>query len=230
MKKPYVICHMCTSIDGKILGNRWGTLPGPKQPRELFETTATALGIGAWVVGTTTLKEFCAKPFKLPAAKAKIDRTDHVVKPKAKTLAIGLDPRGQTHWKSGEVDGDHVVLLLAAKVHDDYLAHLQKAGVSYLICGDHDVDLKVAMDKLVKHFGLKKLSLQGGGKANGSFLSAGLVDEISQVIVPVADGGIGVSSIFDIGDAPKKAAAKLRLASEKKLPGGVRWVRYLVVR
>jgi riboflavin biosynthesis pyrimidine reductase len=21
--KPYVICHMCTSIDGRILGNRW---------------------------------------------------------------------------------------------------------------------------------------------------------------------------------------------------------------
>jgi riboflavin biosynthesis pyrimidine reductase len=230
MKKPYVICHMCTSIDGKILGNRWGKLPGPKQQRDLFETTAASLGIGAWVVGTTTLKEFCAKPFKLPSAKTKIDREDHVVNPKAKTLAIGLDPKGQTCWKSAEVDGDHVVLLLAAKVGDDHLAHLQKAGVSYLICGDHDVDLKVALHKLAAHFGLKKLTLQGGGKANGSFLAAGLVDEISQVIVPVVDGGIGVSSIFDIAGEPKNAAAKLRVMSEKKLPGGVRWVRYRVIQ
>ena len=28
MQRPYVICHMCTTIDGKILGSRWKKLPG----------------------------------------------------------------------------------------------------------------------------------------------------------------------------------------------------------
>ena len=28
MNRPYVISHMCTSIDGKILTKRWGKLPG----------------------------------------------------------------------------------------------------------------------------------------------------------------------------------------------------------
>ena len=61
-------------------------------------------------------------------------------------------------------------------------------------------------------------------------LHAGLVDEISHLTVPVADGGVGVASMFDIpGKPPAQAAAKLRLLSRKQLPGGVIWARYRVV-
>jgi 5-amino-6-(5-phosphoribosylamino)uracil reductase len=67
-------------------------------------------------------------------------------------------------------------------------------------------------------------------KFNGAMLKAGLVDEISHLTVPVADGGTGVSSFFDIpGPAPAKAAATLRLRSHKLLPGGVIWARYQVI-
>ena len=59
--RPYVICHMCTTIDGKILGDRWGKLPGCKDSATLFETTAASFGIGAWLVGTTTMKEFAGR-------------------------------------------------------------------------------------------------------------------------------------------------------------------------
>ena len=46
----------------------------------------------------------------------------------------------------------------------------------------------------------------------------------------LADGGDGVASMFDIpGEAPAKAAAKLRLISHKQLPGGVIWARYRVI-
>ena len=70
-----------------------------------------------------------------------------------------------------------------------------------------------------------------GGKFNGAMLRAGLVDEISHITVPIADGGMGISSMFDIpGDAPPKAAATLRLVSQKRLPGGAIWCRYKVVR
>jgi len=87
----------------------------------------------------------------------------------------------------------------------------------------------VALEKLGTIFKLRKLTLQGGGKFNGAMLKAGLVDEISHLTVPVADGGVGVSSIFDIpGAAPAKAAATLRLISLRQLPGGVIWARYRV--
>jgi riboflavin biosynthesis pyrimidine reductase len=220
---------MCTSVDGKILGSRWGKLPGYKDGGDLFESTAASLGIGAWLVGTTTMDEFDGPKTKLPRVRQPIARRDHIVNPKARRLAIGADAKGVLRFQQNEVGGDHVVLLVTQRVSDEYLAHLQAAGVSYLFCGKKEIDLKVALEKLGTIFKLRKLTLQGGGKFNGAMLKAGLVDEISHLTVPVADGGVGVSSIFDIpGPAPAKAAATLRLISLRQLPGGVIWARYRV--
>jgi 2,5-diamino-6-(ribosylamino)-4(3H)-pyrimidinone 5'-phosphate reductase len=73
--------------------------------------------------------------------------------------------------------------------------------------------------------------LEGGGTFNDEVLDAGLLDEISQVIVPVVDGGRGVTTIFDIpGDPPPNAAAALRLKSHRRLAGDVSWFRYRVAR
>ena len=91
--KPYVICHMCTTIDGKILGDRWGRLPGHKDSATLFETTAASFGIGAWLVGTTTMDEFDGPKTKLPRARTRLVRRDHIANPKAKRLAIGTDTK-----------------------------------------------------------------------------------------------------------------------------------------
>jgi 2,5-diamino-6-(ribosylamino)-4(3H)-pyrimidinone 5'-phosphate reductase len=228
--KPYLVCHMVTTIDGRIMGDRWPKLPGANSST-LFETTAASFKIGAWMVGTTTMKEFCSKPFKLKPARTKISRTnDYIANPTAKTLAIGVDRRGQTHWKSNEVAGDHVVLLLTQQVSDAYVAHLQSARVSYLFCGKNNVNLPLAMHKLARAFHLKKAMVQGGGAMNGSFLAAGLLDEISHLTLPVADGGREIQTFFDIpGPPPKKAAAKLKLFWQKRLPGGVTWSKYKVL-
>jgi riboflavin biosynthesis pyrimidine reductase len=220
---------MCTSLDGKIIGQRWGKLSGYKHESTLFETTAASIGIGAWLVGTTTMDEFDSPKFKLPRAPKNFKRHDHIATKNAKTLAIGTDAKGALRFKHNEVGGDHVVLLVTDRVSNDYLAHLQTAGVSYLFCGKKEIDLKVALRKLAQAFKLRKLMLQGGGKFNGAMLAAGLIDEISHVTVPIADGGLGISSFFDIpGNPPPKAAATLRLLSTKKLPGSVLWTRYQV--
>src|SRR5882672_10510622 len=199
--RPYVICHMCTTIDGRILGDRWPPLPGGKDSAELFESTADSFGIGAWLVGTTTMRKFAGRNLRLKAARWRVERTDHVV------------------------------LLVSERVGNDYLSHLQDAGVSYLFCGKDRVDVKAALDKIRRVLGIRRLMLEGGGTFNGEVLHAGLVDEISQVVVPVVDGGRGVTTMFDIpGDPPRKAAAALRLKSYRRLPGGVSGFRYRVAR
>lgn len=228
--RPYVICHMCTSIDGKILGERWGRLPGYKHQSDLFETTAASFGIGAWMVGTTTMDEFDGQKTRLPRSKRAIPHRDHIANRNARTLAIGADAKGVLRFQESEVDGDHVVLLVTERATNDYLAHLQAAGVSYLFCGRTEIDLRTALRKLGSAFRLRKLMLQGGGKFNGAMLHAGLVDEISHITVPAADGGMDISSMFDIpGKPPAKAAATLRLFSHKTLPGGAVWCKYKVV-
>jgi riboflavin biosynthesis pyrimidine reductase len=229
--KPYVICHMCTTIDARIIVDRWPRLPAGKDGASLFESTADSFGIGAWMVGNTTMREFAGRNVRLKAARRRVERTDHVADPRAGRFAIGADAKGELRFQKPDVDGDHVVLLVTDRVSNDYLAHLQEAGVSYLFCGKDHVDLKVALDKIRRVLGIRRLMLEGGGTFNGAMLRAGLIDEISQVVVPVADGGRGIQTIFDIpGDPPRKAAAALRLRSYRRLPGGVSWLRYRVVR
>ena len=172
---------------------------------------------------------FSGRNVKLKPARHKITPGDYIANPNATRFAIGVDAKTVLRFQHGDVDGDHVVLLVTNRAPNDYLAHLQAAGVSYLICGATEVNLRPALDKLRKIFGIKKLLLEGGGKFNGSMLHAGLVDEISQVVVPIVDGGMGISSIFDIPGPPRKAAAALRPISHKKLPGGASWSRYRVI-
>lgn len=231
LDRPYVVCHMVTSIDGKILPDRWeGMLSAGRGAGGVFERTASSFGIGAWLVGTTTIKEFAGKNLRLRSAKEAVPPGDFVAKPGAKTLAIGVDAKAALRFQESEVDGDHVVVLTTEQAGDDYRAHLREAGVSYLICGKTSVDLKTALRKLRQAFGLKKLMLQGGGGFNGSMLQAGLVDEISLVIMPIADGGgAQVTGVFDPPSGPKKkAASALRVMSHRALPGGLHWFRYKV--
>lgn len=226
--RPHVICHMCTTIDGRIRVDRW---PKSARASNLFERTAATFKVGAWLVGTTTMKEFAESNVKLGPPNVRIGKGDHVAQPKAKRLAIGVDANGVLRYSKGEIDGDHVVLLVSEKVSAAYLAHLQKAGVSYLLCGRAEVHLPTALTKLAKAFNLRKLMLEGGGTFNGAMLQAGLVDEVSQVVLPIVDGGRDIRGLFDVpGPSPSKAIATLRLKSHKKLPGGAHWSRYDVLR
>src|SRR5437762_928211 len=66
--KPYVICHMNASIDGRILGSRWR--PAENRMPGLFERLHDELGGGSWLIGRVTGSEYAK-------AKAYPDRTGH---------------------------------------------------------------------------------------------------------------------------------------------------------
>jgi 2,5-diamino-6-(ribosylamino)-4(3H)-pyrimidinone 5'-phosphate reductase len=227
--RPYVICHMCTSIDGKILSGRWGRLRGGRDSAELFERTAASFAVSAWLVGTTTMREFSGPDRSLPKARTRIERRDYLAQPNADSFAIGADAKGILRFRRADVGGDHVVLLVTNQVSNDYLAHLRSAGVSYLFCGAKRVHLPTALKKIGQKLGVHRLMLEGGGTFNGAMLKNRLIDEVSQIIVPVADGGVGVRSLFDIpGRPPRRAAATLRALSHRRLAGGIHWLRYRI--
>ena len=91
--KPYVVCHMCTTIDGRILTKRWGKMPGGKGAGGLYETTADSFGVDAWIVGTTTMKEFAGKDQKLKKPHCKVEKGDFLANKSAKRFAIGVDAK-----------------------------------------------------------------------------------------------------------------------------------------
>src|ERR687894_2251742 len=54
--KPYVVCHMNASVDGRILGSRWR--PAENRMAGLFEGLHEQLGGGAWLIGRVTGSEY----------------------------------------------------------------------------------------------------------------------------------------------------------------------------
>jgi riboflavin biosynthesis pyrimidine reductase len=73
------------------------------------------------------------------------------------------------------------------------------------------------------------LLLEGGGKSNGSFLRAGLIDEISLAICPAIDGARGGPHVFDSDHemaGPTAPVRSMTLASSEVLEGGAVWLRY----
>ena len=69
--------------------------------------------------------------------------------------------------------------------------------------------------------------LEGGGKINGAMLRAGLIDEVSVLVAPVADGRTGTPALFDI-EGGNAAPSQLVLESVERRAGGVVWLRYRV--
>jgi riboflavin biosynthesis pyrimidine reductase len=100
--------------------------------------------------------------------------------------------------------------------------------VSYLLAGAREIDLSLALEKIGARFGVRTLMLEGGGRINGGFLRAGLVDEVSVLVAPVADGRIGMPTLFDVdGDATPH---RLELEAVERRDDGVVWLRYRVAR
>jgi 2,5-diamino-6-(ribosylamino)-4(3H)-pyrimidinone 5'-phosphate reductase len=89
------------------------------------------------------------------------------------------------------------------------------------------VDLRLALEKITTLFVVKTLMLEGGGRINGGFLAAGLIDELSLLIAPVADGRVGTPGLFDV-DATDVAPGRLALDGVEQLGDDVLWLRYRV--
>jgi len=224
-RRPYVICHMMPSIDGRIVTRRWKLLAAAYAE---YERTARTFGADAWMIGRVSMEPYAGRA-KVPARKgqAPVPRTDFVARSDAPGYAIALDPAGKLAWKSSSIDDEHVITVLTEAVSDDYLAFLRSRGVSYLFGGKTALDLRRVLAKLASRFGIATLLLEGGGKINGSFLAANLVDELSVLLVPIADGATGTPTLFDAG-AGRGPARPLRLVSVEKRRGGLLWIRYAV--
>ena len=67
--------------------------------------------------------------------------------------------------------------------------------------------------------------LEGGGRINGALLRAGLVDEVSLLVAPVADGRIGTPSLLDVED---DATYRLVLDEVERRGDDILWLRYRV--
>ena len=115
--------------------------------------------------------------------------------------------------------------VLTESVSDAYLNYLRKLGISYIFAGQSDLDCAICMEKLKTVFGIERLMIAGGGYIDWAFADSGMVDELSLVIAPAADGEDKVT-VFEKKGAYKNVALSLKLKDVKKLDGNAVWLNY----
>jgi riboflavin biosynthesis pyrimidine reductase len=224
--RPYIICHMAASVDGKTDGQALSALTG----RGEYETLGAKLQGDAWICGRVTMQHFADDaPFVSESNKPAGPQPVHVAR-RAASYAVSVDTLGKLRWPDGDLSGDHLICVVSERVPEDYLAMLRENSVSYVVAGSPAVDLARAVDLLNMHFGIRRLLLEGGGHVNGGFLEAGLVNEVSVLLVPGIDGRHDIPAVFDGIDGPKHAAVPLRLMSVERREKDALWLRYEVAR
>ena len=230
MDRPMIICHILQSLDGNIDGAFFSTPETIPVVREYGRIRAE-YNCDAVISGATTAAEIYTDGFvsSLPAGAEPIPRDDYLAA-KADRYAVIVDGTGTVNWQNGTVERSgqkmHVITILQECVQDAYLSQLQKVGVSYIFSGKDKLDLSLAVQKLKDQYGIQTMLLSGGGVVDWAFAQAGLIDELSLVIPPVADGGTGLATAFDESPFCQGAPIGFRLQDVQKLPGDGVWLRY----
>lgn len=231
---PRIICHMVSSIDGRLIVDRWTAPAAGLRRNDLlahYEEVAARFAADGWLVGRKTMERHYAEVSSVSGTGGNAAREPHIADRRGRDLAICIDPHGKLRYGCDAADGNHLVAVLGERVSDAYLAELRADGVSYLFAGPDGKDLRRAMDTLGETFGVETILLEGGGIINGAFLAAGLIDEISLLVYPGIDGLAGMPSIFEHLGRPGEHPATgrtLRHIATETLSGGMVWIRYAV--
>lgn len=118
--------------------------------------------------------------------------------------------------------------VLTRRASNAYKAFLRRRGISYIIAGDQEFDFELLLSKLKGLFGIETLMLGGGGVLNWSLIHAGLCDEISVVIAPVADGASDSATLFETGGRTPDDPRSFTLQAAEVQDGGSVWLRYSI--
>jgi 2,5-diamino-6-(ribosylamino)-4(3H)-pyrimidinone 5'-phosphate reductase len=226
-KRPYIICHMASSIDGKIDGSALRNIMRPGE----YEALHSKLGGNAWICGRTTMQQHFAED-ELFVSKTNTPagpQAVHVAR-RADSYAISVDTLGKLRWSSNDIDGDHLICVVSEQVATEYLETLREKNISYVVSGARSVDLSKAVESLAEHFEIRTLLLEGGGHINSGFLEAGLVDEVSLLLLAGIDGRHEIPAVFDGVNLARQTAIPFKLKSVEQREGDALWIRYEIVR
>lgn len=221
MQKPYVICHMMTSIDGRIDCGMTAKLRGVDE----YYATLRELNADAFLSGRVTAKLELADQGEFQTESNETLGCERFSKKAEGPYSVVVDTRGTLLWKSSIVDERPLIVICSEQVKKAYLEYLDSKGISWIVCGKERIDLARACEILLKEFGVKRLAVVGGGAINASFLAAGLLDEISLLQAPGIDGRGGMSAVFD-GLPQDCEPAQLKLTGVKQFANGSLWLRY----
>lgn len=239
MARPKIIIHMHTSLNGKINGPHLQTEESRASQVEYYN-----LFLGpepfyrdhcGWLSGSTTSEvnfTHYKKPDLDPHA-PEVPAGDFLAEHDETIHYFAIDRAGKLAWGRNTITyfdtRAHVVEIIPGSASNAYKDFLRRMNVSYIIAGKEELDFVAAVSRIQQIYGKDELLLNGGGGVNWSLLKQGLVDEVSIVMTPVADGSTEAASLFD--GNPKyndSDPVGFELVDMRKLADGSAWLRYKV--
>ena len=223
MNKPYILCHMMTSVDGRIDCAMTEHLPGVQE----YYDTLDALDAPTRVSGRVTAQLEMARPgvFRSETA-TPLHKEAFSKAADAAGYEVVVDTRGTLLWDGVQEDRP-LLVLTSQQVSREYLTYLDSLHISWIACGQEKIDLNRACEILVEAFGVKRMAVVGGGHINAAFLAAGLLDEVSILMGAGIDGRGGMQAVFD-GLPMDRDVTPLKLRSVEQYGSGAVWLRYTV--
>lgn len=222
MMKPYIICHMMASVDGRIDCDMTEKISGNE-----YYAALDLLECPSQLSGKVTARMHYARSGHFDAHEQCVGRTIFYKAREAEGYAIVTDSSGTLLYDGNSLDGKPLLVVTSEQVAADYLQLLEDKGISYIATGTGRTDLVKAMDILAREFGVKRLAVCGGGHINGAFLEAGLLDEVSLQIAAGIDGRQGMPAVFDGITDNNHPPVPLHLQSVRRMEGTYTvWMRY----
>jgi len=194
MNRPYIICHMVTSIDGKVTGDFLSS-PTCKKACEVYYDINRILKTNGFICGRVTMESsFTGGYYPDLSAYQPTEKTDFIPNNLSGFYAVAFDTNGKLGWKSNKIidpdgdpgyDGAQIIEVLSENVDERYLRYLEEMEIPYIFAGEDKIDVELALFKLKNIVGIDTLLLEGGSIINGAFQRANVIDELSLVVEPV---------------------------------------------
>ena len=224
MNRPYIVCYMMTSVDGRIDCAMTEKLPGVQEYYPLLDE----LGLQTAVSGRITAQLELAEPGKFQS-KSVTPVTQNVTSKKVDSAvgySVVVDTRGTLLWRDDSAYEQPHIILLSRQVSREYLNYLDEKNISYIVAGDTGIDLPAACTVLKETFGIERLGVVGGPTINTAFLDAGLLDEVIVLIGAGIDGRASYPTVFQRADERSWDLTPLKLLEAKAYDSGAVLIRY----
>lgn len=223
--KPYIICHMMSSVDGRIDCAMTEKIDNT----ENYYKALDSLNFDAVLEGRVSRQMHYALPESFVAAdKTPVGKEEVHIARKADKYDIAVDTHGSLRWPDTAAD-DNLLVITDEKCPKEYLDYLTENGISWISTGRDGIDFPRAVELLAGKFGVKRLGIVGGGHINGAFLKAGLLDEVSLMIGGGIDGRKGMTAVFD-GITDMDFPTTLLTLNDVERMGNTVWLKYSVCR
>lgn len=233
LDRPFVVCHMISGLDGRIDGRIFDTaemLP----VREASDQIRKQLACDAVLCGASTTAEAYEKnEMDCPAeTEVSYPRTDYIASSEAQNFYVSIDTEGRLRWPGKYIENRvqpkaHIIEVLTEDVADSYLDYLHRLDISYVFAGKKELNGTLLLKKLKQKFGIQRVMVSGGGITNWSFLKEGVIDELSLVLCPLAEGNREAAALFDQSSYMQEGSPEaFSLANVQTLPGDGLWLIY----